>query len=137
MSRSLPIWIRQALRVAIIATIAFGLGPRLVLLQLVALSNNTLVNLEVMPLDQALEKAMSCRDSCDICQIIQQTQNHQNGVPDEAVLADILCPLIPMPPCDVSIHEDSGKFLNCVIDPNSVFFIEPIPPPSPPPRSVA
>ena len=132
----MPNWIRHALRVAVIVALAFGLGPRLVLLQLVAWSNMASVNLEVMPLDQALEKAMSGRDICDICRIIQRTQNHQNGVPDEAVLADILSPLIPLSPIDVRVLDVSCELSYCVIDPCSVFIIEQLPPPSPPPRLV-
>ena len=133
----MPNWIRQALRVAVIVTIAFGLGPRLVLLQVVAWSNMASVNLEVMPLDQALEKAMSGRDICDICRIIQRTQNQQNGVSDEAVLADTLSPLIPLSPIDVRVLDVSCESSYCVIDPCSVFIIEQLPPPSPPPRLVA
>jgi len=132
----MPNWIRHALRVAVVVTFAFGLGPRLVLFQLVAWSNMTSVNLEVMPLDQALEKAMSGRDICVICRIIQQTQNHQNGVPDEAILADILSPLIPLSPIDIRVLDVSCESSYCVIDPCSIFIIGQLPPPSPPPRLV-
>jgi hypothetical protein len=132
----MPNWVRHALRVAVVVTFAFGLGPRLVLLQLVAWSKMTSVNLEVMPLDQALKKAMSGRNICVICRIIQQTQNHQNGVPDEAVLADILSPLIPLSPIDVRVLDVSCESSHCVIDPCSIFIIEQLPPPSPPPRLV-
>ena len=129
----MPNWIRHALRVAVVVTFAFGLGPRLVLFQLVAWSNMTSVNLEVMPSDQALEKAMSGRDICVICRIIQQTQNHQNGVPNEAVLMDILSPLIPLSPIDVRVLDVFCESSYCVIDPCSIFTIEQLPP-SPPPR---
>ena len=132
----MPNWIRQALWVTVIVTFVFGLGPRLVLLQLVAWSNMTSVNLEVMPLDQALEKAMSGRDICVICRIVQQTQNQQNRVPDEAVLADTLSPLIPLSPIDVRVLDVSCESSYCVIDPCSIFIIEQLPPPSPPPRLV-
>jgi len=132
----MPNWICRALRVAVIVTLAFGLGPRLVLMQLVAWSKMTSVNLEVMPLDQALEKAMSGRDICDICRIIQQTQNHQNGVSDDAVLVDSLSPLIPLSPIDVRILDVSCESSYSVIDPCSIFIIEQLPPPSPPPRLV-
>lgn len=133
----MPNWIRHALRVAVIVTFAFGLGPRLVLLQLVAWGNMTSVNLEVMPLDQALEKAISGRDICDICRIIRQTQNHQNGVSNEAVLANVLSPLIPLSPIDVRVLDVSCESSCCVIDPCSILIIEQLPPPSPPPRLVA
>ncbi len=132
----MPNWIRQALRVAVIVALAFGLGPRLVLLQVVAWSNMASVNLEVMPLDQALEKAMSGRDICDICRIIQRTQNQQNGVSDEAVLADTLSPLIPLSPIDVRVLDVSCESSCCVIGLCSIFIIEQLPPPSPPPRLV-
>ena len=137
MIRSMPNWIRHALRVAVIVTFAFGLGPRLVLLQLVAWGNMTSVNLEVMPLDQALEKAISGRGICDICRIIRQTQNHQNGVSNEAVLPNVLSPLIPLSPIDVRVLDVSCESSCCVIDPCSIFIIEQLPPPSPPPRLVA
>ena len=130
----MPNWIRQALRVAVIVTFAFGLGPRLVLLQLVAWGNMTSVNLEVMSLDQAIEKAVSGRDICVICRIVQQTQNQQNGVPDEAVLADTLSPLIPLSPIDVGVLDVSCESSCCVIGLCSIFMIEQLPPPSPPPR---
>ena len=134
MSRSTPNWIRHALRVAVVVTFAFGLGPRLVLLQLVAWGNMTSVNLEVMSLDQAIEKAVSGRDICVICRIVQQTQNQQNGVPDEAVLADTLSPLIPLSPIDVGVLDVSCESSCCVIGLCSIFIIEQLPPPSPPPR---
>ncbi len=137
MSRSTPNWIRHALRAAVVVTFAFGLGPRLVLLQLVAWGNMTSVNLEVMSLDQAIEKAVSGRDICVICRIVQQTQNQQNGVPDEAVLADTLNPLIPLSPIDVGVLDVSCESSCCVIGLCSIFIIEQLPPPSPPPRLVA
>ena len=133
----MPNWIRHALRVAVIVALAFGLGPRLVLLHCeAAWGNMTSVNLEVMPLDQAIEKAVSGRDICVICRIVQQTQNHQNGVSDEAVLADTLSPLIPLSPIDVRVLDVSCESSCCVIGLCSIFIIEQLPPPSPPPRSV-
>ena len=90
----------------------------------------------IADLDQALEKAMSGRDICVICRIIQQTQNHQNGVPDEAILADILSPLIPLSPIDIRVLDVSCESSYCVIDPCSIFIIEQLSPPSPPPRLV-
>ena len=132
----MPNWIRHALRVAVIVTLALGLGPRLVLLQLVAWGNMTSVNLEVMSLDQAIKKAVSGRDICVICRIVQQTQNQQNGVPDEAVLADTLSPLIPLSPIDVRVLDVSCESSCCVIGLCSIFIIEQLPPPSPPPRLV-
>ena len=133
----MPNWIRHALRVAVIVALAFGLGLRLVLLHCeAAWGNMTSVNLEVMPLDQAIEKAVSGRDICVICRIVQQTQNQQNGVPDEAVLADILSPLIPLSPIDVRVLDVSFESSCCVIDPCSIFIIEQLPPPPSPPRLV-
>ena len=100
----MPRWIRHAMRIAVVVTLAFGLGPRLELLQLVAWSNMTSVNLEVMPMDQAIEKAMSGQDICGICRIIQQTQNCQNEVPDESILAKIFNPLISLPPPPMALE---------------------------------
>jgi hypothetical protein len=134
----MPSWIRHAMRIAVVVTLAFGLGPRLELLQLVAWSNMTSVNLEVMPMDQAIEKAMSGQDICGICRIIQQTQNCQNEVPDESILAKIFNPLIslPPPPNGVRVTEVSFGSSYLIFDPCSIFIIEQPSPPSPPPQLV-
>jgi hypothetical protein len=132
----MPSWIRHAMRIAVVVTLAFGLGPRLELLQLVAWSNMTSVNLEVMPMDQAIEKAMSGRDICGICRIIQQTQNRQNEVPAESILAKIFNPLISLPSNGDRVPEVSFGSSYLIFDPCSVFIIEQPSPPSPPPQLV-